>query len=80
MLRSCFSRFRPDTEHVGAECGEVGIVRFAPGANGDVDRRVAGACSKAGQELDARQLTEAALEAIAIDGGMLVSWHDDANA
>jgi hypothetical protein len=74
---------RLDRLHVRSQCVERRGVRVVPRANGDVDRRLRSRRARGAQrrqELDAHELPEAALEAIAIDGGVLVTRHDDPDA
>ena len=60
--------------NIGAQRVERGGVRFAARANDDVERRVR---AQRGQQTETRELAQATLEPVAIDGGVLMARHDD---
>lgn len=52
------------------------LVRFAPSSDRDVARRFA---LEGWKQLEPRKLTQPALEPVAFDSGVVMSWHDDTN-
>jgi hypothetical protein len=66
-----------DRSDVGAQCVELGRVRLAACTNRNI-----GCLTRAQrrQQLDARELSQATFESVAIHCGMLVTRHDDPNA
>lgn len=67
---------RMDLEHIGAQQLERRRVRFAPRANGDIQRRPQ---SKRRQQVYAHELAEPTLERVPIDRRVLVKRNDDSN-
>lgn len=65
---------RNDRVDVGRNALESSGVRLASSSNRHVVRR---GCPQHGQQASARQLAEPTLESVAVDRGLMVSWHDD---
>ena len=68
---------RVDRENVGAERLERRVVRIVTRSNRNVERR---AGAQAGKQLEPYQLAQPALETVSIDGGVLMTRHDDSDA
>jgi hypothetical protein len=76
-LRPAAGDARPDRLHVRAQRVKRRGVRVVSRADGEVDRLLR---SQRRQQLHADDLAEAALETVTIDGGVLVTRHDDPDA
>jgi hypothetical protein len=63
--------------NVGAKRVDGRLVGLVACTNGDVER---GELAQRGQQRDARDLAKPSLEPVAIDGGVLVTRHDDPDA
>src|SRR4051812_5234054 len=64
-------------QHIALQPLELGSIRIRTSANRDVERRP---MTQHRQQQDADELAKPALQSIAIDDGVPVTWHDDANA
>lgn len=63
-----------DRADVRGQSGTLSAIRFAPSSDGDVARRGA---TEIWEELEPHELTQPAFEPVAVDGGVVMSWHDD---
>ena len=66
-------QFRKSSHELVDELGEAGAVGLGEGADDEVHR------GEDGEEMQADDLAEAALETVAVDGRRLVPRHDDAD-
>jgi hypothetical protein len=68
---------QPNGLNVGAKSVDVGGIRLASCANGEIDRWL---LAEHGQELESHELAQSPLETIAVDGRVLVTRHHDAHS
>ena len=65
---------RDDPADIRSQPGSARLVRLASSSDRDVARRLA---SESREQLETRKLAQPALEPVALDRCVVVSWHDD---